>query len=488
MGSNRSYTDDEGFSPPSPKERETRGEAVIAIFDIGKTNKKLLLFDEQYKLVYEESRQLEEIKDEDDFPCEDVKALTNWVKETFYKLLHDERFQIKGVNFSGYGASFVLLDESLDVVLPLYNYLKPYSPSLKEKFYKRYGGESLVAKLTASPVLGSLNSGMQLYRLKYERPDLFSKIKYALHLPQYLSFILTGKLYSGITSIGCHTNLWNFQRNQYHQWVFDEGIDSMLPAIMNSDAIGGYINENIPAGIGLHDSSSAVIPYLISFSDPFILLSTGTWCIILNPFNHSPLTDYELQQDCLCFLSYKGNPVKASRLFAGYEHEQQTKRLAEHFNKPADYYRAVDYDSSLLAKISRNAKPSINGNDSAMAGQSAFASRDLNTFNDYETAYHQLISDIISQQVHSTTIVLKGTNVKRIFVDGGFSKNPIYMQLLADAFPGMEVFAAAIPQASALGAALSIHAHWNAKDFPTDIIELKYFATEMKLPKNKKIT
>ena len=48
----------------------------IAIYDVGKTNKKLILFDEQYTVVYEESIQLAETKDEDGFSCEDVVALT----------------------------------------------------------------------------------------------------------------------------------------------------------------------------------------------------------------------------------------------------------------------------------------------------------------------------------------------------------------------------------------------------------------------------
>jgi len=52
---------------------------VILIFDVGKTNKKLLLFDEDYKIVYEQTVQLKEIEDEDGFPCEDVFALTNWI-------------------------------------------------------------------------------------------------------------------------------------------------------------------------------------------------------------------------------------------------------------------------------------------------------------------------------------------------------------------------------------------------------------------------
>ncbi|MNR40668.1 hypothetical protein D3C85_1589800 [compost metagenome] len=72
--------------------------------------------------------------------------------------------------------------------------------------------------------------------------------------------------------------------------------------------------------------------------------------------------------------------------------------------------------------------------------------------------------------------MLDGTAVKRIFVDGGFSKNAIFMNLLAMAFPELEVFAAYMAQATAVGAALAIHKSWNTKPLPNDIIELKYYA------------
>src|SRR5688572_22250543 len=150
----------------------------IAIYDVGKTNKKLILFDEQYQVVYEENIQLPEAKDEDGFSCEDVVALTAWVRNSFIQIQNDPRFEIKAVNFSGYGASFVYLDENKNVIPPLYNYLKPFPPELQKKFYKNYGGESQFSKMTASPVLGNLNSGMQLYRLKHEKPELFKQIKY----------------------------------------------------------------------------------------------------------------------------------------------------------------------------------------------------------------------------------------------------------------------------------------------------------------------
>jgi sugar (pentulose or hexulose) kinase len=40
------------------------------------------------------------------------------------------------------------------------------------------------------------------------------------------------------------------------------------------------------------------------------------------------------------------------------------------------------------------------------------------------------------QQQFSTSMVLQGSSIKRIFVDGGFSKNAVYMNLLAIFFPG----------------------------------------------------
>src|SRR6187455_3246841 len=99
---------------------------VIAIFDIGKTNKKLLLFDEQYKIVHEENAQLEETTDEDGFACEDLNALTKWVWEKYWGLEVHKSFEVKAVNFSAYGASFVHLNDFYKPLTPLYNYLKPY--------------------------------------------------------------------------------------------------------------------------------------------------------------------------------------------------------------------------------------------------------------------------------------------------------------------------------------------------------------------------
>lgn len=448
---------------------------VIAIFDIGKTNKKFFLLNEYYKIVLERTVVFEETQDDDGDPCEDVAKLKSWVEEVLGEILALKKFEVKAINFSTYGASFVHIDQNGEVTAPLCNYLKEFPQELKDEFYAKHGGEDLIASQTASPVLGNLNSGMQLYRIKHRKPELYNRIQYSLHLPQYLNYLVTKTFNTDITSVGCHTQLWDFDKNDYHQWVYTEGIDSILAPMFPSDkTMPVTINgEELAVGVGLHDSSAALIPYLANFAEPFVLISTGTWCISLNPFNTNTLTTEELHQDCLCYMEYHGKPVKASRLFAGNEHEQQTKRIAAHFGKPNDQYKKVKYDPDL---VPQDHSSETGGRAEQMLKQSAFVDRDLSQFKTYEEAYHGLIADIMQQQTVSTGLAIQDTQVKRIFVDGGFSKNPIYMNLLAKAFPNFEVYAASVAQATAIGAALSIHKYWNHKPIPADMIELKYYA------------
>ena len=188
--------------------------SCILIFDIGKTNKKVFVLDESYNVIYEQSAQLEETTDEDGFPCEDVNALTLWVQSAYKDAIAVFGKKIKTVNCSAYGASLVHVDAGLNPIAPLYNYLKPFPVKLLEKLYNDYGGEEAFSLGTSSPSLGSLNSGLQLYRLKMEQPDLFEKIKYSLHLPQYISSIFSRQACSDLTSIGCHTALWDFKQER----------------------------------------------------------------------------------------------------------------------------------------------------------------------------------------------------------------------------------------------------------------------------------
>ena len=40
-----------------------------------------------------------------------------------------------------------------------------------------------------------------------------------------------------MTSIGCHTALWDYKKQDYHTWVKDEGIDKKLAPIVDASAV-----------------------------------------------------------------------------------------------------------------------------------------------------------------------------------------------------------------------------------------------------------
>ena len=448
---------------------------VIAIFDIGKTNKKLFLFNEQYQPVFERTTRFTETTDEDGDPCEHLESLRLFILDSLREVAAMQQYEVRAVNFTAYGASLVYIDDKGEPLTPLYNYLKPYPAALQQQLYDTWNGEVLFAQLTASPALGSLNSGLQLFRLKKERAGLFQKTKYALHLPQYLSFLVTGIPCSDLTSIGCHTALWDFTQNNYHQWTISEQLLPRLAPIASHHNLLQVKSTIVPqlmqAGIGLHDSSSALIPYLLSFHEPFVLISTGTWCISLHPFNNTALTADELRQDCLCYLSWEGRPVKASRLFAGQYHEDQVKRIAAHFRQPVSRYNNIDVDKNIVRLLDTGSDQNPAG--LAPADLLHFHKRELNGFRDDVTAYHQLMIDIVDAQAKSLSLVLNGAPVKQLYVDGGFSRNGLYMYLLSTRFPHIEIYAASMAQATAIGAALAVHHAWNHQPLPENLITIQ---------------
>ena len=314
-----------------------------------------------------------------------------------------------------------------------------------------YGGEGEFARKTASPILGNLNSGLQVYAASFQAfwPEVFK----ALHFPNYLASLFTGKLFSEITSIGCHTALWDFDEGQYHPWV--SVIEDKLAPISAQTSLE---IDGIHYGLGLHDSSAALVPYLRSMSADFVLLSTGTWCIAMHPFNESPLTAYELANDVLCYLQPNGKAVKSSRLFGGHFHDEQVARMEGHFGGSFQDLQFSERIFSLSSSFST-------------VFESGFSARDLNDFSDLASAYDQFMVDLVGQQIFSLNLLFKDAPVKQLLVDGGFSKNEWYMRLLAHAFPAMEIYAAEVAQASALGAALLVY----QGDVPNNLIQLKRY-------------
>ncbi len=424
---------------------------VYAVFDVGKTNKKVLVFDEHHHLVDEQQQVCLETVDDDGFPCETLPRLTQWVQQRWQLLRQHPDYALCGVNFTAYGASFVHLGPDGQPVAPLYNYLKPLPADTAAQFYAALGQSAEAFSLaTCSPRLGMLNSGLQLYWLKHAKPALYARIHTSLHLPQYLSYLITGEKFSDYTSLGCHTGLWDFAQGRYHDWVRREGIDRKL-APLTTDPVASVV-DGVLVGVGLHDSSAAVLPYAAQQATPFLLVSTGTWAVVLNPFNAQPLTPELLRRDGLRFLSPKGVPTLAARVFLGREHDYQVQRIVEHFGVQPDFYHSL-LVAWPLAEASGRFVPWC------MAGTGPYPERpaaawDLTGFGTAGEAYQQLMHGLV--RLLKTSIDLVRQAEDTIFVDGGFARNPLFLQVLGMHYPAVAIRTLEVPQATALGGVLHL--------------------------------
>ena len=240
---------------------------------------------------------------------------------------------------------------------------------------------------------------------------------------------------------------------------------------------GTVIGEShIKTGIGVHDSSSALVPYLRVFDDPFLLLSTGTWSVAMNPFSVEPLTFEELKRDCLNYMNIYGKPVKASRFMLGGEYSHQLKKLGDYFGKNPEK-PDCDFDPVMIQKLAdeMNSKRKLTLEKGNMSGP--FPANDdhvwdLSRFSSYKEAVHQCLLDLAAIQVESIKLAVGNSNIKQIIVTGGFAKNYFFCRLLATMLPQKKIYTAVLREASALGAALLMEDQKNSKILLKEKLEL----------------
>lgn len=430
--------------------------AHTLIFDIGKSNKKAFVFDENYRPVYKELIAIEELVDEDGFPCDNLSAIEQWMMSVLNMLIKSEEYNIQAINFTTYGASLVHLDVNGKVLTPFYNYLKPIPEDVLHHFYDIYGDEMDIARQTASPPLGMLNSGLQLYWLKQTQPEVYDKVQYSLHFPQYLSYLLTNKAQSEYTSIGCHTALWDFSKNDYHNWVYHEGLHQKLAPVVPSSTTHTVVmgEKTLKVGVGIHDSSSSLLPYIMADSEPFSLISTGTWSISLNPFSDDYLLkDDDLKKDCLNYMRVDGKAVKAARLFLGEEFNNQVSSMETYFAKTKGAYKKVYFDSKLYVQAKARGNGFFRYNYLITSWEQP-EEMIYDEFDSFESAYHHLMFEMVELQMASLELAIGATDIHKLYIDGGFVDNEVYISGIAERVRNIELRTTQSPMGSALGAAL----------------------------------
>jgi sugar (pentulose or hexulose) kinase len=89
------------------------------------------------------------------------------------------------------------------------------------------------------------------------------------------------------------------------------------------------------------------------------------------------------------------------------------------------------------------------------------------------------MTELMDEQLRSAQRAIGDTPVKKIYVDGGFADNEVYINLAAQLFRPYKLRSTHSPQGSALGAALAV----SGKPVQTGFLKKQYAMKKHKPPK-----
>lgn len=297
----------------------------VAVIDVGKTNAKLALVDGNTLTEVAVVTRPNTVFSGPPYPHFDLEGHWQFFLKAL-KAFHTE-YGIDAISITTHGASIVLLQADGSLATPMLDYEFDGPNALTEEYDKLRPPFSE----TGSPRLaGGLNVGAQLHWLFETNPALLACTEHVITYPQYWGFRLTGNVACDVTSLGCHTDLWNPWTGGPSSLVASLGISEKLaPASRSSDVLGTMsdevsritgLPENTPVLCGIHDSNASLVPYLKDEGRSISVVSTGTWviCMALGSSNSQAL---DPERDTLVNVNALGAPVPSARFMGGREYE-----------------------------------------------------------------------------------------------------------------------------------------------------------------------
>ncbi|MFB9978753.1 FGGY-family carbohydrate kinase [Mesorhizobium kowhaii] len=294
----------------------------IAVIDIGKTNAKVALVDLATLSEIALRRMSNAPVRQAPYPHHDVEALWTFILDSLAGLNREQR--IDAISITTHGATGTLVDAAGELVLPVLD----YEFDGPDRLAADYDAIRPPFAETGTPRLPlGLNLGAQFFWQQKSFPAAFAKAAAMLMYPQYWALRLTGVAANEVTSLGCHTDLWNPWKADFSSLVDRLGWrDLMAPVRPAKDRLGPIlpalaartgIDPRTPVFCGLHDSNASLLPHLLSDAPPFSVVSTGTWVVSMAVGGKQIVLD--AARDTLVNVSALGNPVPSARFMGGRE-------------------------------------------------------------------------------------------------------------------------------------------------------------------------
>ncbi len=401
---------------------------VTAILDVGKTNVKLCLLDESGKTISSQSRP-NDVTQSGPYPHFTIEAIWSWLLECLAAAAVE--FDIRAINISTHGACAVLVDGDGALALPVLDYEYDQVESCAE----HYSAVRPAFEHSFSPGLpAGLNLGRQLFWLKRQFPAEFAQVVQVFMYPQYWAWRLSGVAATEATSLGCHTDLWYPDEDDYSPLVDQLDIRRRLPPLVPATAALGSVTDEVVTSTGLppdclvyagvHDSNASFARHLAAgLAEPFTAVSTGTWVIAMAA--GSPLAVLDERSDTLANVSVQGKPLACARFMGGREFEEICRLTNARLDDDCE-----DKDIAVIVSDRGLVLPAFASAGGPFARRPGELPRDVANGKALATLYLALMIDYELDLLQAQGDIVFGSAA---------SKNPLLCRLLAQLRPGQRV-------------------------------------------------
>ncbi|MBB6221187.1 FGGY-family carbohydrate kinase [Rhizobium leguminosarum] len=417
----------------------------IAVLDIGKTNAKVVVLDSATGGEIAVLKRPNMTIKTGLYPHYDIEALWSFALDALKNLAREPGFD--AISITTHGAAAALLDRHGELAMPVIDYEHEYPEEIRDAYtaLRPAFDETFSPRLTMG-----LNVGAQLHYQKSAFPEAFAEVATILTYAQYWTARLTDVAANELTSLGCHTDLWNPRTGDYSSLVDRLGIRALMAPIRSAfDALGtvlpGIAEElglaaPVPVYCGIHDSNASLLPHLVHRKAPFAVVSTGTW--VINFGVGGDLDHLDAKRDALANVDAYGRAVPSSRFMGGREFEILSAEIGPVDEKAAQAAigRVIEKGMMLLPNIAPGSGP-FPGKASRWIGAEGASREERHAA---ACLYLALMTDACLGLIGA-----KGP----VIVEGPFALNETYLKLLA-ALAGREVLALPGSTGTSQGAAL----------------------------------
>ena len=416
---------------------------AVVVFDIGKTNIKLSVTTPD-GAVLEALSTPNVVLDGPPYRHHDIVGLETWLLDRLRDF--GTRHAVSAIVTTAHGAAGVLVNRD-GPVLPMVDYEQPI-PQDVAKAYAAIAGS--YRERGSAIMLGASHIARQMLWQEAYWPQDFASAEAILPTPQYWAWRLCGVMASEVTALSAQSHLWSPADQRPTAIVRERGWLHLIPPVRSAWEALGRLRPEVVVKTGLapdtavlcgvHDSSANFYRYLAAGVSDFVVVSTGTWIVMLSDRSE---TDFDHERPGHTVnADVFGRPMPGMLTMGGREFQL----VAGDTSGPGSH-EAV----ARIVETRTMALPSFASDDGLFPGTAHRGriegplAEDRRTRFALAALYAALLTAKCIEDMPRTSTIL---------VDGGFVKDALYSEILATLFPERRVLVNRDAAGTTTGAAL----------------------------------